>query len=51
MGAHRIVRWTFAHPIAESDVIDLPTIGRWYVTEVVTEDDSGAGVAYCTPAE
>jgi hypothetical protein len=49
--APRTLRWTFAHPIAEANVIDLPTFGRWYVTRVVTEDASGAGVAYCTPAQ
>lgn len=49
--ARRTVRWTFAHPIFESHVIDLPTLGRWYVSRLVAEDATGAGVAYCTPAE
>jgi hypothetical protein len=49
--AGRTVRWTFAHPIAESHTINLPMFGRSYVTRVVTEDASGAGVAYCTPIE
>jgi len=49
--ARRTIRWMFAHPIAESHVIDLPMFGRWCVTRVLTEDASGAGVAYCTPAD
>jgi hypothetical protein len=46
----RTLRWTFTHPIAESHVIELPTLGRWYVTRVVTGDVGGGAVAYCTPA-
>ena len=46
----RTIRWTFVHPLSESEVIDLPTFGRWRVARVVREDKGGAGIVYCTPA-
>jgi hypothetical protein len=45
----RNVRWTFAHPVAETDVVELPTFGRWYVERAVTTDEPGAGMLYCKP--
>ena len=45
----RTLRWTFAHPVAEHDEIELPLFGRWHVNRVVT-DDGVAGVLYCIPA-
>jgi hypothetical protein len=48
--ARRTIRWTFAHPIAESHIINLPTFGRWYVSRLIRQDATGAGVAYCSPA-
>ncbi len=44
------IRWTFAHPVFENDVVDLATLGRWYVERVVTSDEPGAGLVYCKPA-
>ena len=45
----RTIQWTFAHPIAEAHIINLPTFGRWYVSRLISPDTAGAGVAYCTP--
>lgn len=44
----RTIRWTFTHPISECETIEIPTLGRWYVSRVVTEDGSDSGVLYCT---
>jgi hypothetical protein len=29
----------------------LPLFGSWYVVRAVTNDDPGAGVLYCRPAD
>jgi hypothetical protein len=47
--SHRTVRWTFAHPVAEDEVIELPTFGRWHVTQALLDERPGAGVLYCEP--
>ena len=44
------MRWTFAHAVGESETIELPLFGSWYVVRAVTDDDPGAGVLYCRPA-
>ena len=44
----RMIRWTYTHPIFESETIEIPTLGRWYVSRVVTEDGYDSGVLYCT---
>ena len=44
----RTIRWTFTHSISESEIIEIPTLGRWYVSRVVIEDGSDSGVLYCT---
>jgi hypothetical protein len=49
--SRRTIRWTFSHAITESQIVELPTFGRWYVARVVTDDAAGAGVVYCTPLE
>jgi len=47
----RTVRWTFAHAVGETQTIELPLFGSWYVVRAVTDDDPGAGVLYCRPAD
>jgi hypothetical protein len=47
----RTVRWTFAHAVGETETIELPLFGSWYVVRAVTDDDPGAGVLYCRPAD
>ena len=49
-GGVKSLRWTFAHPVVENDVVELATLGRWCVERVVTSDEPGAGLLYCKPA-
>ena len=45
------MRWTFARAVGETETIELPLFGSWYVVRAVTDDDPGAGVLYCRPAD
>ena len=47
----RTVRWTFAHAVGETETIELPLFGSWYVVRAVTDDVPGAGVLYCRPVD
>jgi hypothetical protein len=48
-GRHTL-RWTFTHPVTESQTLEIPTFGRWYVERAVTDSEPNSGVLYCKPA-
>ena len=45
----RSLRWTFAQPINEHDVVNLATLGSWRVVRAVSASDGDSGFLYCEP--